>query len=239
MNLDFLVTGTGRCGTTYMARLLTNLGIMCGHESIFNYDGILKANSRLQGKIPIKTSHVSSNDIIENKKIEDWFDASKIKAESSYLAAPFLDSKILQETKIIHVIRNPLDVLSSHIIDVKFFKEDLNDPYQDFVFSAMPDLLSIDNEIERGCYYYLNWNKMIEKKSIAKNYLLHKVEKGCTDELKNFLGIKKDSQIDLNKKINSWNKGRKDLTLNDIPEGKIKNDYIKIGIKYGYFQTFS
>lgn len=239
MKLDFLVTGTGRCGTTYMARLLTSLGIMCGHESIFNYDGLLKANMRIKGEMPIKTSHVSVNNIIDNTKVDEWFDASKIQAESSYLAAPFINSKILENTKIIHIVRNPIDVLSSHILDVKFFKEDLNDPYQDFVFAMMPELLSIENEIERGCYYYVNWNKMIEEKAKKKDYMLHKVERGCTRELLNFLNIKQNKNVDLNKKINSWNKGRKDLSINDIPDGEIKNNFLKVGTKYGYFQTFS
>jgi hypothetical protein len=239
MNIDFLVTGTGRCGTTYMARLLTSLGIMCGHESIFNNDGLLKANLRLKGKIPIKTSYVSCNNIISGKKIEEWFDASEIKAESSYMAAPFIDSKILKNTKIIHVIRNPMDVLSSHILDVKFFKEDLNDPYQDFVFTVMPELFSIENEIERGCYYYVNWNRMIENKSSKSERLIHKVEKGCNSELMKFLKLSEDKKIDIGQKINSWNKGRKDLILNDIPDGDIKGEFLKIGIKYGYFQAFN
>ena len=90
------MTGTGRCGTTYMARLLTSLGIMCGHEAIFNYDGILKANLRLQGKLNIKTSHVSSHDILTDTPIESWHDPETAIAESSYLAAPFLKTKLLK-----------------------------------------------------------------------------------------------------------------------------------------------
>ena len=39
MKLKYLVTGTGRSGTVYMARLLTSLGIPCSHEMIFDYRG--------------------------------------------------------------------------------------------------------------------------------------------------------------------------------------------------------
>ena len=235
MKLEYLVTGTGRCGTVYMARLLTSLGIMCGHEAIFNHDGILKANLRLKGKLPVKTSHVSSVNMLDNSPVESWYDQSKVCAESSYLAAPFLNTKLLKDTKIIHVVRNPLDVLGSHIFDVRFFEDDLNDPYQDFVFTVMPELFSISSTIERGCYYYTNWNRMIEEKHFGE-YMLHKVEKNCTKELVEFLNIKDiDHSKCLATKLNSWNRGRKNLSLNDIPEGKIKNEFIKLGIEYGYF----
>lgn len=31
-----MVTGSGRCGTTWMARALTRVGLPCGHEDVFN-----------------------------------------------------------------------------------------------------------------------------------------------------------------------------------------------------------
>src|SRR5688572_3038641 len=36
----FVIVGTGRCGTTYTAELLTQSGVPCGHESIFSYTGM-------------------------------------------------------------------------------------------------------------------------------------------------------------------------------------------------------
>lgn len=35
----FVVTGSGRCGTKYMSRLLTSAGAPCGHEQVFNAGG--------------------------------------------------------------------------------------------------------------------------------------------------------------------------------------------------------
>jgi hypothetical protein len=34
--LNFVVVGTGRCGTAYMAQLLTRMGIPCGHEWVYS-----------------------------------------------------------------------------------------------------------------------------------------------------------------------------------------------------------
>jgi hypothetical protein len=39
--LRLVVCGTGRCGTTTLARALTDLGIPCGHENCFTVMGIL------------------------------------------------------------------------------------------------------------------------------------------------------------------------------------------------------
>jgi len=38
--IQFLVTGTGRCGTGYAAELLTSAGIPCGHEDVYTPWGI-------------------------------------------------------------------------------------------------------------------------------------------------------------------------------------------------------
>lgn len=37
---DFVVTGTGRCGTGYMAQVLTDLGVPCGHEQVWTDQGV-------------------------------------------------------------------------------------------------------------------------------------------------------------------------------------------------------
>ena len=51
--LDFLVTGTGRCGTVYMAELLTSLGIPCGHESLFQMPENSKEVNQVKNKYNI------------------------------------------------------------------------------------------------------------------------------------------------------------------------------------------
>src|SRR6516165_7960197 len=38
--LQYLVVGTGRSGTVYLARLLTSIKIPCGHERVFNGEDI-------------------------------------------------------------------------------------------------------------------------------------------------------------------------------------------------------
>lgn len=37
--MEMIVTGTGRCGTGYMAQVLTRAGLECTHEEVFTPDG--------------------------------------------------------------------------------------------------------------------------------------------------------------------------------------------------------
>ena len=54
-------------------------------------------------------------------------------------------------------------------------------------------------------------------------------ELGFSTELKNIFD---------NNKINAWNKRKKDLTLDDIPNGSIKNEFIKKIEQYGYTKLY-
>ena len=227
MKIQYLVTGMPRSGTVYMARLLSSVGLMCGHESIFALGGIEGAIKALSDKY-VKTS-VVSNDVPES-----WFNHRTQVAESSYLAAPFLDHSCLADTKIIHVVRNPLLVISSLLLDVDFFKEKGQIPYLDFVYKHLPELKKINNEIERITAYYVWWNNIIEQKSLGKQYLRLKVGESVGSPLFDFLEIKQPKNLFTNTKINSWKKRASDLCLNDIPNGKIKNEFILLLEKYNY-----
>ena len=225
MKLQYLVTGMPRSGTVYMARLLTSAGLMCGHESIFALDGIEGAIQALSDEY-VKTS-VVSNDVPES-----WFNHRTQVAESSYLAAPFLDHSCLADTRIIHVVRNPLLVISSLLLDVDFFKEKDQIPYLDFVHKHLPELKKINNEIERITAYYVWWNNLLEQKSVGKQYLRLKIEEAVGSPLFDFLEIKQPEKLYSNTEINSWKKRKRNICLDDIPNGNIKNEFILLLEKY-------
>ena len=211
-----------------MARLLTDLGIMCGHESIFTSEGIDDAIEKLNKKKSIEISDVS-----KDKNSENWFDANLQIADSSYMAAPFLEHDCLSNCKIIHVVRNPIKVISSTYIDANFFDCPIQIPYIYFVYSHLPELKNIKNKIERTVAYYVWWNELIEKTCQFR------IQVECIGQkLFDFLEIEKPEKIFDNNKINAWNKRKKDLTLNDIPNGSIKNEFIKKIEQYGYTKLY-
>ncbi|WP_334142960.1 hypothetical protein [Rhabdothermincola sp.] len=45
---EFVIVGTGRCGTAYIAKLLREMGVRCGHEAVFSKRGVT-ASRTLQG----------------------------------------------------------------------------------------------------------------------------------------------------------------------------------------------
>lgn len=228
IRLKYLVTGTGRCGTVFMARLLTSLGEMCGHEAIFSHEGKEKAINRLMRKESVELSNCSRDG--------DWFIPERLTSESSYMAAPFLDDEILSGSKIIHVVRNPLDVVNSHTQDVHFFEypNPHQLPWQQFVLTYLPEIPEIDNLLERACFYYIRWNEMIEDRAAGKPYILHRVEEKLSPDLIEFLNITQPESYFDDHRINSWNRREKDFGYSDIPDGEIKSKFLLLAEKYKY-----
>ena len=79
----FVITGCGRSGTEYTARLLTRLGVPCGHEVLFNPH--------------TRTGRVEFGDV---------------PGDSSWLAAPFLH-ELGPDVAILHQVRQPLRMVRS------------------------------------------------------------------------------------------------------------------------------
>ena len=86
-DIDFVVTGTPRSGTTYVSHILKNFGFDCLHERRFTPWEVVTDAYRLTSR--------------------PWGDAS-------WLAAPFLPI-LPDSTKVFHVVREPLRTLNSII----------------------------------------------------------------------------------------------------------------------------
>lgn len=235
--MKYIVVGTGRCGTVYMARLLTSLGKNCSHEAVFNYRGIDFATKVLNGEESLENSFCSTHDILKNEqKIDDWLFGDVV-AESSYMAAPFLDCSLFNNVKVVHVVRNPLKVISSFVKDIGFFEKDCEfyKEWRDFVWLHLPELNHIDSVIERACYYYVQWNKMIQMKSLGKDYIRYKVDGKSINKLIKFIDSDTNHEnLFSDKKINSWKKRQEDVTFEEIPEGSIKEQVRLISNEYYY-----
>ena len=80
MHLKYLITGTGRCGTVFCARSLTNLGTPCGHESIFDWRELELAIKKINGEKTPELSLVAAKNVLD----EEWsLDLNSLEAESS------------------------------------------------------------------------------------------------------------------------------------------------------------
>lgn len=232
MKLSYLVTGTGRSGTVYMARLLTSVGIQCGHEAIFDWQGIRGAERRLSGEQQIEASYASRTRWDNGKwvPLEKWLDTEEIQAESSYLAAPFLKEKLLEGVPVIHVVRDPIKVINSFCNYIGYFSSHVGtNSYEQFVYRTIPELQNPMPAYDRACMFWVKWNRMVEDSSPD---LFYRVEDDPSAVLE-FLG-KSGAHFD-EKDINSYKKSNSErFCLDKIQDSRIKSEFIDTGRRYGY-----
>lgn len=228
-NLKFIVTGTGRCGTVFAARFLTSLGIPCGHESIFNHSStgikerIVNPNKRF-------ISECSTNDFVDGKRqsLPKWVIPSETQAESSYMAAPYLNMEEILNIPLIHIVRNPIKVVSSFIFTLNYFNKSIpTDPWQVRIYETLPELREIDTQIERACYYYCKWNNLIESYSNSRPYLKINIENINSNVFFDFVKLKPTKPLFNDKKANRIVLNKKYLKLSEIPLGYVKDMFVK------------
>ena len=230
--LRYLVTGTGRCGTVYMARFLSNLGIPCGHEAIFDWRGYRWAEKRLNGEAPIECSSASAISLINGKWVPEpsWVDPSQIVAESSYLAAPFLQDPLLQGVPVIHVARHPVKVINSFCNYLGYFQSNQGtNSYEQIIYRWLPELKQQMSPYDRAALFYVRWNDLIDS---HRPDFFHRIEDDVSPLL-SFLGKEGCRYYD-NKKINSQAKAGSRFSFHDIESSEIA-DLIRAKCKqYNY-----
>lgn len=194
--LQYLVVGTGRCGTVYMAKFLSSINIPCTHEGVFYKDGIDGAIARIKGESPIEISDIAKMSSYNEENLgKTWFKekVTEIVADSSYMAAPFVNHDILKNTTIIHVVRKPMAVINSFVEGLGYFRdESFNEPYlkpyHEFIYKYIPTLKQPLDAVSRAALYWLKWNDMIVRFSTGKRYYLHQIE-NKVDNLMAFLNV--------------------------------------------------
>lgn len=232
MSLKYIVTGTGRCGTMFMAKFLISAGINCGHEVIFTNDGL---------------------EVAKNKMLL----YSGLEADSSYMAAPYLRFPILDNATIIHLVREPMKVINSFVVSYCYFLSgklgctpdpsqltyeyppgaDLDFKFMRFIYRHIPELHDkLLTPVERAALYYIKWNELIEEACKVRKFFLYPIESDISNLIK-FIGADgKDLHNDINTNKAEYTSR---YTLGSIPIGSIRNRLIKIGRKYGYFRNIN
>ena len=209
------MVGTGRCGTVSLSRLMTEAGIPCGHESIFDSQGLEKAAERLKTNT-FQQSFTSARD--------GWQPPDEIQADASYMAVPFLNSAILRNTKVIHLVRNPLQVISSFVYGVKHFQgNEVVKEWDDFIEVHLPSIKNFNTPIEKATHFYIEWNKMI------KSDIFHRIEDG-PKELLEKMSLPSDNLYE--HKANSFHRNTT-IALDDV-EKSLREVLIDLAHQYGY-----
>lgn len=229
MDLKVLVTGTGRCGTNFMANLLTTIGLPCGHEAVFTPDGWERASEILAGRLRPENSDISRDGTILSEGMN-------LVGDSSYAAAPFLDKV---DTAVIHLIRDPIKVVASlagsgfrnfaEAFPVNYADIPDHFEHEKFLYDHLPELREEMPQIDRACLFYLRWNEMIE--SSGKVTLLHKIE-DPPDRIKSLFGF--DGPCYENSSCNSFSHSSRAWSLSDISSPSILRGVREFMRKHGY-----
>ena len=233
IDLQYLVVGTGRCGTLYMAKLLTAMGVPCSHESLFNWQGIKYAVCALKDEIPTQASEVSTR---WNHHIK----AQNAVAEASCLAVPFLNHPICRNVPVIHLVRNPIKVIDSFVRGGNFFSKRIpRNKYEWFIDEHMPPraLRRFPSAVERAAYFYLHWNKIIEKTVYRDRvHLFYRIEDRDIPAIAQFVNSDKED-VYVDEHTNTWrhhNLRRKEIKWRDIPDSTMKEELMRKAKFYGY-----
>ena len=228
----FVVAGCSRSGTTYTAKLMSALGYPCGHERIFNI-------WRIYGLGELSDPMTA------------FYGSDAKQGDASFLSIPYLD-QLPEGTVVLHQIRNPLEVIRSHM-GIRFFA----DPYEqsiylanehpqiiDFLRDHSPEIFEADTEVGRCMRYWYYWNRFAEraKANPALIYLRYRVEDIDTGILRqvlekitrNFSEEKCREALDLVSKTTNTRPRDTVWTWDKLPSGKDKEQIVELSRSYGY-----
>jgi hypothetical protein len=236
--LKYLVTGTGRCGTVWFARMLTHNGIPCGHESLFDIGGLHSALGKIKNN-RASMSIVSSHRMDENSDwytLPQWWDTEGgLVADSSFMAAPYLSNNLFKDVKKINLVRNPFKVVNSFVSKLNFFKNPCSNlEWEWFIYENLKCLKNSNlNQIDRACLFYLEWIGLINS---CEDVFVHRLEDGLTKELSNFLGTELENPVDFVGGNNDTFKSSdvRFMYIEQITSKEIKERFVEVVESYGY-----
>lgn len=197
--MKYLITGAARSGTGYIAQVLRSAGVHCGHEDVFSHWGL---------------EHIEG-------LAETW------EADSSWLAAPFLEESFLDGTTIVHLVRRPRDTLESLTLTAIVHNRD--SPYFKFARRYLPSLGQYTGRILQVVHFYVEWNKLIEPHADV----FHRVEDEPGMLLQN-LGIDYEGkQLFDDKKYNTHGRKGLDIDVGSLPD-ELRTRLLEMERRYGY-----
>lgn len=152
--------------------------------------------------------------------------------DSSSLAVPFLN-KIPKDTKIIHIVRNPLKVITTLS---KWGFLDNDEVMRDFwmsilVLDTMPSIKQF-NGLDRYIHFYIGWNRTIELYTKTRYRIedINKNPKKLFDDLGEDV---KGKKLYRNVKTHTGNP-KKYLTRKDLNGCELKDDFLRYCKYLGY-----
>ena len=118
--IKIIITGTGRCGTLYISKLLSFCNIFCGHETIFDNSSWNQILQRIYGNEELKLSKVAKkhygdylkdNIIVGDTRSISWaahfFSATNEMAGTNLQNLRILESLVYPDNNINSIVSPP------------------------------------------------------------------------------------------------------------------------------------
>ena len=223
-SIKYVIAATPRAATAYMARLLTDLGLNCGHESFFKFE----------------------------QKRHAFLDSEGTQGDASWLAVPFLET-LPHNVHVFHQTRHPVNVIRS-LLQIRFCDLDTNNQpvrkgqglhFTQFAYRHCPALFEYANTRERAIWFYYHWNKTIEQALTNRHNIRYDIEGVNPDRLRqilNYLGVRPQLVSDellvahfalLPQNINAKTREKVSLT-EDICWDDLPEEVQQLARSYGY-----
>ena len=207
--IDILVTGTGRCGTGFVAKLLTSAGCYCTHEQMFTPYGWAHAMAKMR----------------DSSLHPEW----KWRAEASFGAAVYLDRPELKGVTVVHLVRDTKKVIDSMLRRYKAMAP-YHGPHFHWLARHIPEIWDWPTPEGRAAYRYLKLNEMCE----ARADIFHRVEDDPKQLLAkldiNWMGYGLFNDTKYNAHPGTITS---DVRLDDLPE-KLRWPIDRMTRRYGY-----
>lgn len=226
MTKRFVITGCGRSGTTYTARLLSQLGCHCAHEQYFTGSKPSPVTGLLARRGLLKLA---------------W--KPPVIGEAAWEAAPWLPH-LADSTLVFHQIRHPLEFIRSRQkkgwVHGRFRSRHL--PHLPKMNKAEFAALPLNQQAEWLARFWIDWNALVESRSEGKPYMRYRVE---DFDLPLLLRILDSIEFDycqtevqktfesLPRNVNTRGQKREDITLDLLPNA-LRDELALAADRYGY-----
>lgn len=213
-HLDVIATGTGRCGTGFVAQFLTSAGLACGHERFFSHGGYEAALEMLR---------------------DHWLGT---RGESSWLVAPFLDREPLWDALPVHLVRHPKHVIESMLR----VGPGTTPAYDVFCRQHIPELAQYTPDtVDYAACRYVYWNRLIEEKLAGRECIFFTIEQEPIELLESLaqhgiydMRLRAGRVLFDDRAHNTKDGTAADVALDDVADIALREALAEMSARYGY-----
>ncbi len=170
----FVVTGSPRSGTQYVARLMAAMGFPCDHEKTLR-------------------PPASVVDLIRWPGLDI--------GEASWMAWCVLPLMVGHRIPVLHVVRNPWDVIDSltnrnYILNPLAAQKSTLQSVREMINVYLPDVFTHEQRVDRAAALVVGWNRLIAE-HVQSRFLFHveSLDLSSVRELLHFIGERRDDAV--------------------------------------------